>query len=96
MGGGGSFDGKIGNGEWGIGNWELGIGNGEWGIGNWELGIGHQLSTVNPTTVNPTTAFILSPSTTLRINYAEGLRAAQSTVNCQLSTIRCYRNRYQS
>jgi hypothetical protein len=32
----------MGNGELGIGNWELGTGNGEWGIGNWEL-----LTTVN-------------------------------------------------
>ncbi|MEK0193649.1 hypothetical protein [Microcoleus anatoxicus] len=31
------LDWSKGNGELGIGNWELGIGNGEWGIGNWEL-----------------------------------------------------------
>ncbi|MCC3467407.1 MAG: hypothetical protein JGK37_15820 [Microcoleus sp. PH2017_06_SFM_O_A] len=32
---------RLGIGNWGIGNWELGIGNWELGIGNWELGIGN-------------------------------------------------------
>ena len=30
----------MGNGEWGIGNGELGMGNGEWGMGNGGLGMG--------------------------------------------------------
>ncbi len=31
----------MGNGEWGMGNWELGMGNGELGMGNWEWGMGN-------------------------------------------------------
>ncbi|MGB7711654.1 MAG: hypothetical protein WBL95_19315 [Microcoleus sp.] len=34
----------MGNGEWGMGNWEWGIGNGELGMGNWEWGMGGRAS----------------------------------------------------